>query len=464
MYSLQVLKEYRDAIYELCSSLPKEVSDFFISMEEKGINVQTDTIGNRIENINVIYSHCIYIGRIADYIHVNQNLEYERDFCEALPESLIMTPLQVFEILVARSTKIQEEVVKLSCEQHLMSRIMSALRERNVDEFLSIVESNKVDMANVSKLLSVYDIPQFSENDDDLFEFWYNSLRGIFGALGKLIDPQLDLEMSLISKAPLFRWLFESLFSDEEFNKSNIIALFPEKIKRYQELLQYHEEGDEKTILEALETYWIFQVKRLIIAITNLPETIAKRIRGALSPFYFRPLIERFEREWEDIQREQHMFVERLEHDFGSQSEDFSLYDNFFTQKNDSLSFHMNLHPGVVKVGVKKFEDFLRALAAEGYVDKSALPLLAFRLTGCGTPFDEEIIIWHKDPRVIRYIIANMHEEGVNWVSKLDKYFIDENGNTFLNKITAAKARNIKKLYIFKRIIKPYYGKVLTLP
>jgi len=105
----------------------------------------------------------------------------------------------------------------------------------------------------------------------------------------------------------------------------------------------------------------------------------------------------------------------------------------------------------------------LRALAADGYVDKTALPLLAYRLSGYGKPFGEDAVIWHKEHKVIRYIIAIMHAEGANWVSSLDKYFVDEAGGTFLNSITADKARNIRKLNIFTQIIQPLYGEVLSL-
>lgn len=139
-----------------------------------------------------------------------------------------------------------------------------------------------------------------------------------------------------------------------------------------------------------------------------------------------------------------------------------SLPEDFFNHKNLRDSFHMDLRQEIISVGVKKFETFLNALSDYGYINRGALPLLAYRLTGCGEqPFGEEQIIWHEEPRVIRYIVSKFHAPRANYASRLDKYFIEPQGNTFLRSIKAGYARNIKKLPIFKEVIMPLYGDII---
>ncbi len=123
----------------------------------------------------------------------------------------------------------------------------------------------------------------------------------------------------------------------------------------------------------------------------------------------------------------------------------------------------MNICNEVKDAGVEKFEKLLVGLADQGYVTKEALPLLAYRLSGCGRPFGEEQVVWLGDKRVIRFIIAKFHAIGTHYVGPLNKYFVDAYGQTFLQGISADLARNIKSLAIFKDVISPLYKDIIRL-
>jgi hypothetical protein len=271
-------------------------------------------------------------------------------------KSLILTPQQVFETLVSRSAKTQEEILKLSCKQYLISRVLKNLEERNLSEFLSIVENEKLDFSNISKMLSLSDTPDLSTIDDNLLDLWLYSQSE-----NMRLFKDVPILQSHIQRSHIVRWFFGSFISDEVINPTELVPQIANRVSSVMDRILNIDAEDEKEVLGELMEIWEYAVKQTIFQLSNQPPMIAKKIRETLAPFYFRPIIERFEKEWVEVQREEQEFLSSsVKNSDNSPTEEFSLPDDFFAKENNcAQSFHMNIRPEVIHEGAHKFEKFL---------------------------------------------------------------------------------------------------------
>lgn len=325
-------------------------------------------------------------------------------------------------------------------------------------------------MSNISKILSLIDIPQLNDSDEEVLniwlELWTTSVSQSFQDLHDFACMQMPKEIFSKVVETRYKWIYGDFLLEDDLSNSNIIPNLLDRIQKVADNLQSQIIDGREISLDDFWRLWEVEAKEMVFYLSKLSPKIAHIIRQPLAPYYLRPLIERYEREWHEIKTEEKRIANTYtESDNTLSSQIFSLPEDFFTQNANRTSDHLCLRKEITTHGIEAFQNLLTALVEYGYIDCFSLPLLAYRLTGFGNPYDEkQMIIWLKEPRVIRYLISIFQDPGANYPSMLDGFFVDEDGKNFIKTISAGEARNIKKLKIFKEVIRPLYGGVIKLP
>lgn len=463
MISLQALKEYNDDIKTLCSAMDDDTIDFFEDMRKAGINFYNDTNEHRDASIGFIVKHMGWMSNVYQYLVQNRPLEYDSELWESIPDTFQLSPQELYDTLLVRSAKTQEEVLKLSCPQSLITKLLTSLKTGDLSGFLTTFETNMIDMTNISKFLSLSNLSQIpsAEESEEIKNLWLECASMRRREVYDTCDTQMPEDLLATITHNRYLWLYDGILSKDDITDSQMLFILQDRMNTLQCALQSPQNYSEEEYVKSLSILWEFFAKAIIIEIPKLPQSIRDRIRPTFAPYYLHPIIDKYEKEWEDILKQEHELVKPHMRD----EEDapviaFSLPDDFFTQEITNGSKHMSLRDEIKREGVHKFEKLLIALSEYGYVDKEALPLLAYRLTGRGNVFEETKIVWHKDSRVIRHMIARMHDAG-HYISVLNDYFVNDSGETFLNTITADVARNIKSYSFYKKVLYPLYGNLM---
>lgn len=151
-----------------------------------------------------------------------------------------------------------------------------------------------------------------------------------------------------------------------------------------------------------------------------------------------------------------------------SSRELFYIQKDFFRLETDkSNNGHLTLRNEVKGKGVSLFSDMVYSLIEDGYLDENmkTFYLFIYRLSGIKImelPMKEKIV-WHKDGKVLRWIVTHLCDDGVQKPQLISPYFyLDDEKGKSLADITASEAKNIKRTHIYKMFLMNYDHQTAT--
>lgn len=139
--------------------------------------------------------------------------------------------------------------------------------------------------------------------------------------------------------------------------------------------------------------------------------------------------------------------------------ERYTLSKDFFTQTNKTSGVHLTLKQIIIDNRLNDFSALINGLIEDGYIDNERdLDIFVARLSGyCLISFsDKEIVKWHKEGRVLRWLIEHLCETGQQRHKTLSPYFDLVDDKCTLTDIDTRSAGNIKSLPIYKKYLKPF--------
>lgn len=468
MLNVENLKSYYKDLQDICLSLNREAISFFEEKEMGQITIETDqeTDENIAALLPILLHHIQWMYSLQIFLLQNNWIDkFFLEIAESVSDEYMMSTDELFKTLIARTPLHQEKILKMTGQQVAVSTLLEALHDTDYNAFVAAFEKYDVDMRNISKILSLLDFSHLSE--DDVLEIapfiqddCLRKVKNFEKAANSSIPNDAYNEIIKLK----FEWLTALILTDEDRQAPNMMELLYEVIQSYEVIARDSDSFSLKDRFSVAYALWDYMAKSIISNMVKQPRPCQELIMLVLSPYYFRPLILQLETEYREIEERVIDYAKQYSENpcqrnannkssaIGVERKDTTvLPENFFSLSQDcthTLTIKRELkdssklkdHP------VRLFTRFLQGLVTCGHINEEDIPALAYRLTGYGEPFDDNVIVWRGDARVLRFIVAYMTEVGEQKPKKLNPYFVNEAGEHFLMEISARVSTNIKRL------------------
>lgn len=464
MLNVENIKSYYKDLQDICLSLNREAISFFEEKEMAGITIEKDE--DIAALLPILLHHTQWMNRLQIFLLQNKCIDQSLlEIAESVSDEYMMSTDELFNTLIARTPLYQEKILKMTGKQVAVSTLLEALHNTDYNAFVAAFEKYDVDMRNISKLLSLLDFSHLSEDDAlEIAPFIQDDCLRKVKNFEKAANSSIPNDAyNEIIKLKI-EWLTALILTDEDRQAPNMMELLYDVIQSYEVIARDSDSFSLKERFGVAYALWDYMAKSVVSSMVKQPMHCQDLIMSVLSPFYFRPLILQYETEYREIEERVIDYAKQYSENFsqrdakiessaiGVERKDTTLLpENFFSLSHNctnTLTLKRELkdssklkdHP------VRLFTRFLQGLVTCGHINEEDIPALAYRLTGYGEPFDDNVIVWRGDVRVLRFIVSYMTEAGEHRPKKLNPYFVNEAGEHFLVKISARVSTNIKKL------------------